>query len=57
MSVPSIGEQVNIRGVPVNFPFVPYKCQIDYMECVITSLQEVRQFIFINCEFLRLDGH
>ncbi|KAI9139228.1 helicase C-terminal domain-containing protein [Paraphysoderma sedebokerense] len=29
----------NINGVTVNFPFNPYKCQIDFMEKVILSLQ------------------
>lgn len=33
---------VNIRGIPVKFPFDPYTAQIDYMDNVIGSLQEVR---------------
>lgn len=32
----------NIRGIPVKFPFNPYTVQIDYMDHVIGSLQEVR---------------
>eukprot|EP00794_Sanderia_malayensis_P019946 gene19946-21899_t len=32
--------QVEIRGIEVDFPFKPYKCQIDYMEKVITCLQD-----------------
>jgi hypothetical protein len=33
---------LNIRGVPVEFPFEPYPSQLTYMEKVIESLQEVR---------------
>ena len=32
--------QVKVKGIEVDFPFQPYKCQIDYMEKVITCLQE-----------------
>ena len=31
----------DIRGVPVNFPFNAYDCQLVYMEKVIQALQEV----------------
>ena len=29
-----------ICGIPVEFPFQPYQCQLIYMEQVITSLQQ-----------------
>ena len=31
---------IKIRGIEVDFPFQPYKCQVDYMEKVIACLQE-----------------
>ena len=36
--------EVNIRGVPVSFPFEPYPCQIDYMDRVILALDKVRPY-------------
>lgn len=42
MEASVVHETINIRGIPVKFPFTPYKCQIDYMDSVIASLQEVR---------------
>ena len=32
--------QVRVNGIEVEFPFQPYKCQLDYMERVIGCLQE-----------------
>ena len=34
-------EEHVICGVSVAFPFVPYPCQLDYMEKVIQALQKV----------------
>lgn len=31
-----------LRGVPVDFPYEAYPCQLVFMEKVIQSLQEVR---------------
>ena len=51
--------QVQIRGIEVDFPFQPYKCQVDYMEKVITCLQEKKNGVlesptgYIN--FTKLD--
>ncbi|XP_035825693.1 regulator of telomere elongation helicase 1 isoform X2 [Aplysia californica] len=30
----------DVCGVPVNFPFEPYECQVDYMTKVVTCLQK-----------------
>ncbi|KXZ47102.1 hypothetical protein GPECTOR_38g339 [Gonium pectorale] len=32
---------LQIAGIPVEFPFEPYACQRDFMESVITALQQV----------------
>uniref|UniRef100_A0A914XD34 DNA helicase n=2 Tax=Plectus sambesii TaxID=2011161 RepID=A0A914XD34_9BILA len=32
--------EVNIEGIPVQFPFEPYKCQLAYMERVIQCLNQ-----------------
>lgn len=34
-----------IGGIPVNFPFEPYKVQTDYMEKVIECVEEVKKKI------------
>ncbi|GFR40211.1 hypothetical protein Agub_g777, partial [Astrephomene gubernaculifera] len=31
---------LQIAGIPVEFPFEPYPCQRDFMESVITALQQ-----------------
>ena len=36
---------VNIRGIEVDFPFKPYKCQVDYMERVINCLQDKKNAV------------
>ena len=36
--------ELNIRGVPVSFPFEPYQCQVDYMDRVILALEKVRSY-------------
>ncbi|XP_033124303.1 regulator of telomere elongation helicase 1-like [Anneissia japonica] len=33
-------ENIKIGGVTVEFPFEPYDCQVDYMQCVIQCLQQ-----------------
>ncbi|XP_018411889.1 PREDICTED: regulator of telomere elongation helicase 1-like, partial [Nanorana parkeri] len=32
--------QIQVAGIPVDFPFTPYKCQEDYMSKVIECLQQ-----------------
>eukprot|EP00939_MAST-03C_sp_MAST-3C-sp1_P002617 g2617.t1 len=39
MSSATRGRILDIRGVHVNFPFVPYDCQVKYMTKVIEALQ------------------
>jgi superfamily II DNA or RNA helicase len=31
---------LTIRGVSISFPFIPYKCQVIYMDKVIQALQQ-----------------
>lgn len=42
-----------ISGIPVNFPFEPYKVQTDYMEKVIECIEEVKfiKFYFFYQNF------
>lgn len=37
--------EIDINGVPVDFPFEPYQVQRDYMKCVIEALEQKRPAI------------
>jgi len=41
-SPPAASRSYELRGVPVEFPYEAYPCQLAFMERVIESLQTVR---------------
>lgn len=43
---------VNAGGVQVNFPFEPYECQLNYMQKLITCLQQVCCIAIVNMNFM-----